>query len=44
MHAKDNIHRFSPATEPTPCDPQDPACCDEDGCCGSTISDSGACC
>ena len=41
MRANDQItHRFSPTTEPTPRDPQDPACCDDDGCCG----DSDPCC
>jgi hypothetical protein len=43
MHANDKIHRFSPAAEPTPCDPQDDGCCDDDGCCGTT-TESGPCC
>ncbi len=30
MRANDDItHRL------TPCDPQDPDCCEDDGCCGS---------
>lgn len=41
MHANDHItHRFSPGAEPTPCDPQDPACCEDDSCCG----DNNPCC
>jgi len=45
MRANDDLtHRISPAAEPTPCDPQDSACCDDDGCCGGTTGDSGACC
>lgn len=44
MRANDDLtHRFSPAAEPSPCDPQDSACCEDDACCGTT-GDSGACC
>jgi hypothetical protein len=40
MRAND-IHPLTPAAEPTPCDPQDSACCEDDSCCGG---DSGTCC
>jgi len=43
MRTNDDLtHRISPAAEPTPCHPQDSACCD-DNCCGTT-ADSGSCC
>ncbi|HEX8673146.1 MAG TPA: hypothetical protein VF710_14725 [Longimicrobium sp.] len=38
----DLTHRISPTAAPTPCDPQDSSCCDED-CCG-TDADNGTCC
>ena len=44
MRTNDDLtHRISPAAESTPCDPRDPACCDDD-CCGGTSGDSGTCC